>query len=126
MSLAERVLRSYRAGMARGCEIVTVRRYAGKGPARAVSMQADALARVVGYQPDELVGAVQQGDRKAIVINDPSATVPVGKVTLSTMLPLTSDDKLVIDGREVAIVGRDDAARRIQGVVIAIELQVRG
>jgi hypothetical protein len=121
----EFVIQSYRTAV-QGGEFVTVRRYAGKGPARAVTQEAIAMGRAVGYQPHEIVGAVQQGDRKVILFNDPGAAIPSGKVALSAMLPLSSDDKLVIGGREVAIMGPDDATRRFQGVVIAVELQVRG
>ncbi|MBR1206963.1 MULTISPECIES: hypothetical protein [unclassified Bradyrhizobium] len=107
-------------------ETVLVRRYAGVGPARAVAKEAAVLARVKGYQPAELVGEIRQGDRHVILLNDPSAGVPAGKVALSTMLPLTDRDFLVIAGAEVSIKGVDDATRRIQGQVIAFELQVRG
>lgn len=110
-----------------GSGTVTVRRYAGKGAARAVAAEADALARVSMYKPEQIVGAVIQGDRKAIVINDPSAAVPSGKVALSALLPLSKHtDALVIGGAEVAIEGVDDEARRIQGVLVALEIQVRG
>ncbi|MEY9466292.1 hypothetical protein ABH973_006705 [Bradyrhizobium ottawaense] len=126
MSLPERVRARYRTELTRVGETVTVRRYAGKGPARAVAQEAAAKCRIVGYQPSEIVGAVQQGDRKVILLIDPTAAVASGQVALSTMLPLTSDDKLVISGREVAIQGVDDQTRSIQGVVIALEIQVRG
>ena len=107
-------------------ETVLVRRYAGVGPARAIAKEAAVLAKVKGYQPAELVGEIRQGDRHVILLNDPSAAVPVGQVALSTMLPLTDRDFLVIAGAEVSIKGVDDATRRIQGQVIAFELQVRG
>ncbi|UFX41798.1 hypothetical protein HAP47_0021070 [Bradyrhizobium sp. 41S5] len=107
-------------------ETVLVRRYAGVGPARAVAKEAAVLAKVKGYQPAELVGEIRQGDRHVILLNDPSAAVPAGKVALSTMLPLTDRDFLVIAGAEVSIKGVDDATRRIQGQVVAFELQVRG
>ncbi|WLA68070.1 hypothetical protein [Bradyrhizobium diazoefficiens] len=38
----------------------------------------------MGYLPKELVGAVQQGDRKVIRLNDPAASIPSGKVALAT------------------------------------------
>jgi hypothetical protein len=103
-----------------------VRRYAGKGVSRAVTAEASALARVAMYKPEQLVGGIVQGDRKVIVLNDPAATVASGQVALATMLPLSNDDKLVISGREVAIQGVDDQTRRIQGVLVALEIQVRG
>lgn len=126
MSLADRVLRDYRSMFASVGETVTVRRYSGRGAARAVSAEAEALARVTGYEPKDIVGAVQQGDRRVILLNDPAAVVPSGKVALSTMLPLTSDDSLVIRGAEVAVQGVDDSTRRIGSVLVALELQVRG
>ncbi|NEU95049.1 hypothetical protein [Bradyrhizobium uaiense] len=107
-------------------ETVLVRRYAGIGPARAVTKEAAVLAKVKGYQPAELVGEIRQGDRHVILLNDPSAPVPAGKVALSDMLPLTDRDFLVIAGAEASIKGVDDATRRMQGQVIAFELQVRG
>ncbi|MDI3559573.1 hypothetical protein [Bradyrhizobium sp. Arg816] len=122
----DQALASHRRQLAQVGEAVTVRRYAGTGASRAAVAEAVALARVVGYQPSEIVGAVRQGDRRVILLNDPAATVPAGKVALATMLPLTSDDKLVIRGAEVAIQGADDSTRRIAGILIALELQVRG
>jgi hypothetical protein len=109
-----------------GSGAVLVRRYAGKGAARAVVAEASALARVVMYKPEQLVGGVIQGDRKVILLNDPAASVASGQVALASMLPLSNDDKLVISGREVAIQGVDDQTRRIQNVLIALEIQVRG
>lgn len=109
-----------------GSGTILVRRYAGKGVSRAVVAEASVLARVMMYKPEQLVGGIIQGDRKAIVLNDPAAAVPSGKVALSAMLPLTNDDKIVISGREVAIQGVDDQTRRIQDVLIALEIQVRG
>ncbi|MHC2241494.1 hypothetical protein [Bradyrhizobium elkanii] len=107
-------------------ETVLVRRYAGVGPARAVAKEAAVLAKVKGYQPQDIVGEIQQGDRHVILLNDPAAAVPTGKVALSTMLPLSKRDFLVIAGVEVSIEAVDDATRRIQGQVIAFEIQVRG
>ncbi|MGY4288889.1 hypothetical protein ACVWXO_008109 [Bradyrhizobium sp. LM2.7] len=109
-----------------GSGAVLVRRYAGKGITRAVAAEASALARVAMYKPEQLVGGIIQGDRKVILLNDPAASVGSGQVALSTMLPLSNDDKLVIGGREVAIQGVDDQTRCIQGVLVALEIQVRG
>lgn len=46
--------------------------------------------------------------------------------TLSAILPLTNDDKLIIRGVEVSVQGVDDSTRRIQGALVALEIQVRG
>jgi hypothetical protein len=53
-------LQSYRRAMSQVGETVTVRRYAGKGPARTAAAEADALARIMGFEAKEIVGAVQQ------------------------------------------------------------------
>jgi hypothetical protein len=127
MSLAARTLRIYRTAMTRVGAVVTVRRYAGKGAGRAVSAQADVMARITSYAPNEIVGAVVQGDRKVILLVDPSAAIPAGKVALTELLPLsTMTDRLVVSGAELEIRGVDDQARRVAGELIALELQVRG
>ncbi|EJN15693.1 hypothetical protein PMI42_00710 [Bradyrhizobium sp. YR681] len=122
----DEALESLRSQLAEHGATVAVRRYAGKGPSRAVTAEADALARVVGYQPKDIAGAIQQGDRKVILLNDPAAAVSVGKVALETMLPLTNLDRIVLRGAEVEIIGVDDDTRRVAGVLVALELQVRG
>jgi hypothetical protein len=70
----------------------------------------------MGYQPKELIGAIVQGDRKVIALID----------ALGALLPLTTTDKLVIRGREVAIKAVDDNTRRIGGTLIALEIQAAG
>jgi len=97
---------------------VGVRRYSGTGPGRSY-VQANARARVVGYLPDEVVGSIQQGDRKAIVYAD-------DLIGSAVSLPVLGSDKLVVRGRELQIVAVDDSTRRVQDVLIAYELVVRG
>lgn len=96
-------------------ETIHVRRYTGTGPTRTY-VDAATTARVTGYAPRELVGGIVQGDRKVIALVD----------TLGAVLPLTTSDKLVIRGREVAIKAVDDNTRRIGGVLIALEIQAAG
>lgn len=117
----------YVAAFKRRCAPILIRRYAGTGAARSVSLQAQVLARVLGYKPDEIVGDVKQGDRRVIALNDPNATVPMGMVPLSDMLPLSKfSDRAVIGGNEVSIEGVDDEVRRLQGTLLALEIQIRG
>jgi hypothetical protein len=75
-------------------EDIAVRRYAGTGAARAVAQEAIARGRVIGGGATELVGQVVQSYRKVILLNDPDANVPAGKVALSALLPLRTADKL--------------------------------
>jgi hypothetical protein len=106
-------------------ETILVRRYSGTGPSRSF-VEASILARVTGYAPQELVGFIEQGDRKVIALNDPSAEVPAGKVSLASLLPLTTSDKLVIRSAETAIKAVDDNKRRVAGVLIALEITAKG
>ena len=100
-------------------EAVYVRRYTGTGTNRP-RFDAKARARVVGYDEKDLVGGgIVQGDRKAIVYVD-------DLIANGLTLPVTTSDKLVVRGKELAIIAPDDSTRRVDGVLIALELQVRG
>jgi hypothetical protein len=111
----EGVKSSYRRALR---EWVKVRRYTGTGPNRPY-FEARARARVMGYTPQELIGTIQEGDSKAIVYAD-------DLVANGLLLPITTNDKLIRRGKEFAIIDVDDETRRINGVLVAIELQVRG
>ncbi|MGE0290328.1 MAG: hypothetical protein AB7I42_24910 [Bradyrhizobium sp.] len=108
----------YRATMDRVGEVVLIRRYTGSGQNRP-HFDAEVRARVMGYEPTELVGGVIQGDRKLIVLAEDmiAAQVP---------LDLRKGDKAVIRGKECNIEAADDNKRRVAGALIAYELQVRG
>lgn len=108
-------LASHRAFISEVGEDVIVRRYAGTGAAR-VPTDVVTKARVMGYAPTQIVGAVVQGDRKLVMLID----------TLSALLPLTTDDKVVIRGIETAIMSVDDSTRRPGGTLVALDLVVRG
>jgi hypothetical protein len=118
-------LDQYRRALANHGEDVIVRRWSGPSGAR-VKVEATARGRVVGYQPHQVVGPIIAGDRRVIMINDPVGPVAAGNVALSTLLPLTPADKLVLRGRECAIKAADDNTRRIAGVLVALELQIAG
>lgn len=105
----------YLAAMERVGENVSIRRFAG-APASRTHVDTTVRARVVGYQPNEMIGDVVQGDRKVICLID----------TLTSLLPITTNDKLVIRGNEVKIKAVDDNTRRIDGTLIALEIQVAG
>jgi hypothetical protein len=112
---ADEALAQHRAFLAEIGEDIVVRRYSGTGPTRTAT-DVTTRARVTGYQPRELVGAIVQGDRKVIALAD----------NVAALLPLTTTDKLVIRGHEVAIKAVDDNTRRISGVLIALEIQAAG
>lgn len=99
-------------------ETVTIRRYTGTGDARTAT-DVDVKARVIGFAAHELVGTIQQGDRKLIVLAE---DLCAGSIEL----PLRKGDKAVVRGRELNIETVDDNTRRMAGELIAVDLQVRG
>ncbi|WP_296741435.1 hypothetical protein [Mesorhizobium sp.] len=70
-------------------------------------------ARVMGYQPKELIGTIAQGDVKIIAMAE----------ALADRLPLTTNDAVVVRGKEISIKAVDDNTRRIGGTLIALEIQ---
>lgn len=96
-------------------EDIAIRRYTGSGTPRPYT-DTTTRARVMGYQPSQLVGPIVQGDRRVIALVD----------TLSSILPVTTNDKAVVGGTLLAIKAVDDNTRRIGGTLIALELTVGG
>lgn len=96
-------------------EDIIVRRFTGSGNPRPKT-DITTRARIVGYQPAQLIGPIVSGDRKVIALVD----------SLEALLPITTTDKLVIRGKEVVIKAVDDNTRRVGGVLIALEMQVGG
>lgn len=115
MSLATRILADYKRTMGMVGENIAVRRFSGSGPSR-THADTSVRGRVTGYEPKELVGSIQQGDRKVICLVD----------TLGSVLPVTTGDALMIRGKQLAIITVDDNTRRVSGTLIALEIQARG
>lgn len=109
---------AYRRMMNERGETIIIRRYTGSGENRA-KFDAEAMAVVSGYAPQDLVGSVIEGDRKLIVLAE-------DLVEAGLELPLTENDKAVVQGRELQIFAPDASTRRVSGVLIAYELQARG
>ena len=106
-------------------EQVVIRRYTGAGANRP-KFETTVLARVLDYVPSELIGTIQQGDRRLIVLAD-DVTMPTTDSPPQTLtLPITSTDKIVLRGKELQIIAVDDSTRRVKGVLIALEIQARG
>ncbi len=99
-------------------ETATIRRYSGTGSNRP-KVEKGCSARVMSYQPSEIVGPIVQGDRRIILLAEDIETGPVS-------LPILTTDKVVVRGKELAIVAIDDNTRRVGDVLCAYELQVRG
>jgi hypothetical protein len=115
----------YRSALAEIGEDIEIRRYGGTGAARALLKRAAVRGRVLGLGAEELVGDVVQRTRKVLLVNDPAVAAP-GCVALSDLLPVTTNDKMFFRDGEVAILDVDDDTRRINGVLIALEIVVRG
>jgi hypothetical protein len=114
----EECRQSYRETMAAVGETIIVRRYTGTGVGR-VPHDTNVRARVTGYAERELVGTIQQGDRKVIMLLEDLENAGFA-------LPVTPNDKIVLRGTMISILTVDDSTRRIQGELIAYEIQARG
>jgi hypothetical protein len=108
----------YERHLSRVGEQVTIRRYTGSGLNRP-RFDAEARARVEDYVPSELVGTIQQGDRRVVLYAD-------DLLQSQFAMPVTANDKIIVRGRELSIVAVDDSTRRLQGQLIALEIQARG
>lgn len=109
---------SYRAAIDAVGENIVIRRYTGAGQNRP-RFDVAVRARVVDYEPNELVGGISQGDRKLIVLAE-------DMIAAQAPLDIKKGDKAVVRGKELNIEAADDNTRRVQGVLIAYELRVRG
>lgn len=94
-------------------EDIVLRRMTHVGTTSTPADRAGIRAHVRGYRPDELVGSIAQGDRQAIL--SPSG--------LDGDLPKRGDFVLIA-GRSCRI--EAVAEIRVGGVVVRIELQVKG
>lgn len=114
MAADPKFVASHRRMIARRGQVVTIRRYAGKGAARAVLASKAIAAHVSRYDAAELVGSIVQGDRRVVLMAD----------ELGALAALNDQtDVVVISGVETAIKAIDVDTRQVAG---AIELQVRG
>lgn len=109
----------YRREVSENGETVTLRRI---NPSPTPSTDKSVLARVVGYAPNELVGGIQQGDRKVIVLAE-----DVENTGFPVPIKTGGSDKIVLaSGRVLNIQAVDDNTRRVGGILIAYEITARG
>jgi hypothetical protein len=111
---ADKIAAAYRAALK---ETIIVRRYTGAGPTRP-HFDAEARGLASGYAPNELAGEVQQGDQRVLVL----ASDLIAK---GFALPLTAADKVIVKGRELAILSPGQRTAP-DGTVVVYELQARG
>lgn len=121
----EQLKADYRMMLDNTGEDIIVRRYTGTGTNRP-KIDVPVRARVTGFAPRELTGTIQQGDRFIVLLAE-DVTVPTTDSPPQTLtLPLSASDKVVVRGKELQVLAADDSTRRVQGVLIAIEIQARG
>ncbi len=100
-------------------EVVTVRRIVANAPA----IEAKARARISGYQPDELTGGIQQGDRKVLLSHEDLAAqgFPV---------PVRTNDKIILirfgGNRVLNVQDVDDSTHRDAGNLAAYLIRATG
>ena len=112
----------YAAEMERRGEVVSLRRRKPNSIPAAFEPEIDVRAIVTGYAPSELVGGINQGDSRVILL---AADVAAGGFPL----PITSTngiDVVWINGRQRTIKSVDDNTHRIAGVLLAYDCTVRG
>lgn len=98
-------------------ETIIVRRYTGAG-ANHPKFDAEVRGKAWGYSAKELVGAIVQGDQRVLVYVD-------DLIAKGFALPVTTLDKLVVKGKEIAIV--NPGQRKAQdGTLVVYDLQARG
>jgi hypothetical protein len=107
----------YRRQLEQTGETVTLRRVNSSGPPTDVPV----LARVAGFSPQELVGGVNVGDRKIIILAEDVETsgfpVPI---------KAGGTDKIMVRGKSLTILDVDDSTRRIAGTLVAYEIRASG
>ena len=108
----------YRRRMDKDGETVTLRRVnASPTPPTDVSVP----ARVMGYQPEELVGGINQGQRKVIILAE-----DVASSGFPAPIRQGGTDKIIVRGRTLNIQFVDDSTRRIGDTLLAYELTTSG
>lgn len=105
----------YARMMARSGETISlVRGFGGGSPVTVTGIR----ARSTGYQADEVVGAIQQGERRFILLAE--------DVEGTALVEPQVNDRVVWRGRNLAVKEVHDATRRVGGTAIAYEVRVQG
>ena len=95
-----------------------IRRYTGASGSR-TKTDCNVTGHARLYSGKELIGTIVQGDLAVIVLVD-------DLVAGSFTLPITTFDKVVIDGKEYAILAPIGQRKALDSTLIACELQARG
>lgn len=111
---------SYRRAFADVGETVTLKRLGG-------SLEAQVLARPVGFEPQEIAAGVDQGERKLLVLaEDVEAAVTAGTWAAAGGDLIVKNDRITMRGRMLVVQRSDDSTRRVAGVLMAYEVRAMG
>jgi hypothetical protein len=113
---------AYRQSLEKAGRLVTLRRVASGVTTEAV----DCLARVLGYTAEQIVGAVQQGDQRVILLAEDLELKSWPDMPKAGSNP----DRIVFDGAAYAIQDVDANTLNPWGVApgktVAYEIRIRG
>ncbi len=98
-------------------ETIIVRRYTGSGTNRP-KFDAAVRGKAWDFSDRELIGSIQQGDQRVLVYVD-------DLIEKGFALPLTSADKVVVKGKEIAIISPGQRKAE-DGTLVVYDLQARG
>lgn len=98
-------------------ETIIVRRYTGSGTNRP-KFDAEVRGKAWGYSAKELIGSIQQGDQRVLVYID-------DLIEKGFALPVTSADKVVVKGKEIAIIS-PGFRKAPDGTLVVYDMQARG
>jgi hypothetical protein len=99
---------------------VTVTSIAGPKSGRAAKTVTNIAARVMAYQPQEIVGTtVIQGDTKVILLKS-------DLVVKGYPVPPVKGDQIVVNGKTLTAQAVDQNTRKSGTEIIAYEVQARG
>lgn len=104
---------AYRHSIAVTGETVTLRTFTGVGASR-TGADVSVRARVRMFEPAQLVGGLQQGDRELIVLAEDVPTPP------------KKGDQVIVRGTTMTIQAVDDSTRRLGDVLLAYVITARG
>lgn len=108
----------YKAALERRGEPVTIRVFTGVGVSRTYA-DYQTVARITGFNPHEIVGAIQQEDNQVIILAENLETAGMtGEIKVN--------DKLICRGRTYNVEASDYNTRRVAGILAATVLRIRG
>lgn len=110
------VRNSYRRMIDADHQVVKVRRFISQGAAPRY-FEVDVPARVTGYEPDELVGGIQQGDRRVIFMVE-------DLIARHFPVPVVASDNVIVQGTLLRI--HSPTERRCREELIAYDVTARG